>query len=156
MRGRGADLFFQSIRSGGSRAALLGAALLCAISAAGCASLSALTGIDEDGPTGSIAPTREAPLDAFVAPGDQSAVLTAIGAALDPQGPGQPVDWSSAGKRVGEVKPLALAKPEGDEICRPFAAEGLGPSGRFEAQGVACRNKRGDWRVREMGPRKSA
>jgi hypothetical protein len=96
-------------------------------------------------------PTPEHPLDAFVAPADQGAVMTALGAALDPQSAGQPVSWTaSGGQQRGEARPTALARPVDDDICRPFALEGLGVGGRFSAVGVACRDKRGDWRVREI------
>jgi surface antigen len=158
MGGRSPLTLSQSNLSRRLHASALSAALLCALAAGGCATLSPLSGVDEDGPTGSITPALDAgtPLDAYVAHADQSAILTALGAALDPQSAGQSVDWTVAGKRAGEVRPIALAKPEGDEICRAFAAEGLGASGRFEAVGVACRNKRGDWRVREMGAKKPA
>lgn len=152
MRGRIFPLLAQSSRFRAARAASFGAALICAAAGAGCSTLGPIANADGE-PTGSISPAAAPPafpLDGFVAPADQGAVLTAIGAALDPQGPGQPVDWTSGGKRGGEVKPLALARPEGDEICRPFAAEGAGVERRFSAKGVACRNKRGDWRVREM------
>lgn len=100
----------------------------------------------------SAAPDR--PLDAFVAPADQGAVMTALGAALDPQSAGAPVAWAAGGgQQRGEARPTGLARPVDDEICRPFALDGLGVKGRFAAAGVACRDKRGDWRLREIAAR---
>ena len=93
----------------------------------------------------------------MLAPADHAAVLTALGAALDPQGPGAPVTWTAAGGQGrGEAKPTAMAKPLGDDVCRTFALDGAGLSGKFSAEGMACRNKRGDWRVRDLNVGKSA
>lgn len=111
----------------------------------------------DDAPTGSIAPASDNPLDRVLAPGDHAAVLTALGASLDPQSPGSPVTWTAAGGQGrGEARPTAMARTMGDEICRAFALEGSGLAGKFVASGLACRNKRGDWRVRELTPGKSA
>lgn len=145
------------------------AALLCAGLMAGCAAgtpfedagapvVKTLNGQEADAtPTGSIAPASDNPLDQVLAPGDHAAVLTALGASLDPQSPGAPVTWTAAGGQGrGEVKPTATARMIGDDVCRPFALAGAGLAGKFAASGLACRNKRGDWRVRELTPGKSA
>lgn len=108
-------------------------------------------------PTGSIARAPETPLDKVLAPGDHAAVLTALGASLDPQSPGSPVTWTAAGGQGrGEARPTAMAQPIGDDVCRAFALDGTGLSGKFNAVGLACRNKRGDWRVRELTVVKNA
>ncbi|QLP98467.1 MAG: hypothetical protein HZY79_15325 [Rhodoblastus sp.] len=108
-------------------------------------------------PTGSITPASDNPLDQVLAQSDHAAVLTALGASLDPQSPGLTVTWTAAGGQGrGDVKPTATARVIGDDVCRPFALAGVGVAGKFTASGLACRNKRGDWRVRELTPGKSA
>ena len=151
-----------------SRAARV-AALLCACVAAGC---TAGTPFEDSGPapkaaavaaepvdemsTGSIKPASEQPLDHVLARADHAAVLTALGAALDPQGAGGAVTWTAAGGQGrGEARPTATARMEGDEICRAFALDGAGLDGKFAAAGTACRNKRGDWRVKALTPGKA-
>lgn len=110
-------------------------------------------------PTGSIQPADASPaaanpLERVLGPVEAAAALTALGAALDPQSAGEPVIWMGAdGKRRGVARPTAMARPEGDGICRPFAIEGEGAAGKLAAVGVACRDKRGGWRVREMSER---
>lgn len=112
---------------------------------------------DDEIVTGSVKPASDNPLDSVLAAGDHAAVLTALGAALDPQSPGAPVTWTAAGGQGrGEARPTAMAKPMGDDICRPFALDGAGISGKFSAKGLACRNKRGDWRVTELSAGKDA
>jgi surface antigen len=112
---------------------------------------------DDEIVTGSIKPASTNPLDSVLAAADHAAVLTALGAALDPQSPGAPVTWTAAGGQGrGEARPTAMAKPLGDDICRPFALDGAGISGKFTAKGLACRNKRGDWRVTELTTGKDA
>ena len=110
---------------------------------------------DDELITGSIAPAGTAPLDAVLDPADQDAAMTALGAALDPQAAGGPVDWVAQGGRRGAVAPQGLAAPQDDDICRRFEMRGAGLSGPFRGEGRACRDKRGDWRVTAFTARKA-
>ena len=106
--------------------------------------------------TGSIPRAPGSPLDQLLAPADHAAVLTALGAALDPQSAGMAVTWTAAGGQGrGEARPAGMARMEGDEVCRPFTLDGTGLEGKFSAAGTACRNKRGDWRVKALGAGKT-
>ena len=110
---------------------------------------------DDELITGSIAPAGAGPLDAALDPADQDAAMTALGAALDPQAAGGPVDWVAQGGRRGTVTPQGLAAPDGDHICRRFEMRGAGLSGPFRGEGAACRDKRGEWRVTAFAARKA-
>ncbi|MBL8587343.1 MAG: hypothetical protein JNK46_02320 [Methylobacteriaceae bacterium] len=129
--------------------------------AAGCSiSIPMISGQgDEEIVTGSIAPVTvpESPLGEFLDPVEQTAALAALGAALDPQASGAAVAWGAPGaRRRGQVQPVGAATPDGDHICRRFEASGVGVAGAFRATGEACRDKRGEWTVREMRSRQKA
>lgn len=136
--------------------------LVCAGLLAGCSVAATTVAVqgDDDLVTGSIGPTQvatpAAPLDAVLDPADQDAAMTALGAALDPQAAGGAVDWVANGGRRGAVTPVGLARPEGDRICRDFDMRGAGLAGLFRAAGVACRDKRGDWRVQKLDAARKA
>lgn len=141
-----------------SRLAPIGAAWLAALLSAGCSISIPTVGVaeEEEIVTGSIAPESRTPLSTFLEPTEEAAAMTAIGAALDPQSSGAAQSWSAHGGRKGVVHPTAAAEPVGDDICRKFEASGVGVAGAFRATGLACRNKRGEWSVREMRSRQKA
>ena len=77
--------------------------------------------------------------------------------ALDPQGNGAPVAWDNplSGAK-GMFTPVGEARPSDDKICRAFLAEIGGAVPSQSLQGVACRDKTGDWAFTEVKPWKKA
>lgn len=136
------------------RAASVFLTLATALWVSGCAVSIPIPGLshdEDDAPTGSISrdkPTGPAHLASWVDLEDTEAVLSALGEALDPQGPGNPIDWKND-DRQGTIRPAGRAQPAGDLICRAFTAEGAGSFGPYRAAGTACRDKRGVWAIRD-------
>ncbi len=77
--------------------------------------------------------------------------------ALDPQGNGAAVNWDNPRSGAkGVFTPVGDARPSDDRICRAFLAEIGGAAPAQSLQGVACRDKSGEWSVGEVKPWKKA
>lgn len=73
--------------------------------------------------------------------------------ALDPQGNGARVAWENPQSGVkGVFTPVGDARPSDDKLCRAFLADIGGAVPAQNLQGVACREKNGEWTVGEVKP----
>lgn len=85
---------------------------------------------------------------------DSRRALAALGAALDPQGPGAPVDWVNPVSGLkGSFMPLGEVFAQDRRLCRNFRAE-IGMEETM--QGTGCRTNAGDWAVVEVRPAQRA
>jgi surface antigen len=85
---------------------------------------------------------------------DSRRALAALGAALDPQGPGAPVDWVNPVSGLkGSFMPLGEVFAQDRRLCRNFRAE-IGIEKTM--QGTGCRTSAGDWAVVEVRPAQRA
>ena len=132
--------------------------ILClgfAFAAAGCSLTMHLTSFsDEPETTASIAPRGPTRLDASLDDEDWRRAQAALSLAVDPQGPGLPVNWDNpASKRKGSFVASGEMLLVKDTICRPFNAALVQPGGKESKQsGQACRIGPGEWAMRLDAP----
>ncbi|WP_246155660.1 RT0821/Lpp0805 family surface protein [Rhabdaerophilum calidifontis] len=130
-------------------ALLLGGPLL-----GGCSLVMPLASFHQDAETTGSLASPAAALDPALDAEDWRRAQAALALAVDPQGPGQPVNWDNpATRRRGSFAPAGdLVLVEG-QVCRPFVAT-LGSSlpGTRETRrnGRACRTGPGEWALRSV------
>lgn len=122
----------------------------------GCATVFPLPAfISREDVTGSIA-KPVSPLSKRLDVEDWRRASAALGVALDPQGNGAMVTWDNPQSGMkGSFVPVGDAYPREDKICRAFISE-LGAPGSDAVQGTGCREKGGEWLVRDVKPWKKA
>jgi surface antigen len=137
-----------------NRAHALARLILClglGFAASGCSLTMHLTSFsDEPETTASISPRGPVRLDPSLDDEDWRRAQSALSLAVDPQGPGLPVNWDNpATKRKGSFVASGEMKLVQDTICRPFAASLVQPGGKESKQsGQACRVGPGEWAMR--------
>lgn len=134
-------------------AALARVVLICGagMAASGCSLTMHLNSFqDEVETTASITPRTPTRLDPALDDEDWRRAQAALSLAVDPQGPGLPVNWDNpATKRKGTFTPSGDMKLVQDTICRPFTATLQQPGGKDSRQtGQACRVGPGEWAMR--------
>lgn len=128
-----------------------------ALSAAGCSLTMQLASFNDEPETTASIPTRPSmatKLDASLDDEDWRRAQSALSLAVDPQGPGLPVNWDNpASKRKGSFVAAGNMMIVQDTICRPFSATLVQPTGK-EAKhvGQACRLGPGEWALRLESP----
>lgn len=104
-----------------------------------------------DDVTGSIRPVN--PISGAMDAEDWRRARGAMALALDPQGNGAPVSWDNPKSGAkGAFTPVGPARPVGERICRSFVAEVGGALPARSLQGAACRDRDGEWAIREAAP----
>ncbi len=152
----GRKLLLPSYRSAGvsaSRAWRLAAAFLLGQTLAGCSAVIPLPSlISQDDVTGSIGKSPS-PLSSQLDAEDWRRAQSALAVALDPQGNGAAASWDNprSGAR-GSFTPVGQARPSEERICRAFLAEIGGAARAQNLQGVACREKTGEWTLEDVKP----
>jgi surface antigen len=137
-----------------NRAGAVARLFLCAalgFAASGCSLTMHLTSFaDEPETTASLAPRTPSRLDASLDDEDWRRAQSALSLAVDPQGPGLPVNWDNpATKRKGSFAAAGDMTLVQDTICRPFTASLVQPGGQQSKQsGQACRIGPGEWAMR--------
>lgn len=111
---------------------------------------------DEPETTASIParPSLATRLDSSLDDEDWRRAQSALSLAVDPQGPGLPVNWDNpASKRKGTFVASGNMVIVQDTICRPFAATLVQPTGKEgKHTGHACRLGPGEWALRMDTP----
>lgn len=145
---------YKAAFASGNRCGAL-ARLVLAMALAGAASGCSLTMHlnsfqDEVETTASIAPRVPSRLDPSLDDEDWRRAQAALSLAVDPQGPGLPVNWDNpASKRRGTFTPSGDMTLVQDTICRPFTASLHQPGGKETRQtGQACRVGPGEWAMK--------
>lgn len=121
------------------------------IAASGCSLTMHLTSFSDDpDTTASITPRTPSRLDASLDDEDWRRAQAALSLAVDPQGPGLPVNWDNpASKRKGSFVASGEMLLVKDTICRPFKSSLVQPGGKESKQsGQACRIGPGEWAMR--------
>ena len=144
-----------------SEAVKIVAAGIMALSVSACSTFSySVIGLNEDEPevTGAITPRAAVvpTLSPDLNEEDWRRAKSALGLALDPQGPGTLVSWDnpeSALKGTFTAKGAPYVKD--DEICRAFTAHVSGSPAQ-SLQGFACRPSGGDWAIKDIKPAQTA
>ena len=139
------------------RAGLAAATLVAALAASGCAAVVPLPSmLSSDDTTGSI-PRAVSPLSSSLDAEDWRRARAALAVALDPQGNGAPVTWDNPRSGAkGVFTPVGDARPSDDKICRAFLADVGGAAPSQNLQGLACRDKTGDWAITDVKPWRKA
>jgi len=128
-----------------------------ALSASACSLTMQLASFNDEPETTASIPARPSmatKLDASLDDEDWRRAQSALSLAVDPQGPGLPVNWDNpASKRKGSFVAAGNMMIVQDTICRPFAATLVQPTGK-EAKhaGQACRLGPGEWALRMDTP----
>jgi 17 kDa outer membrane surface antigen len=127
--------------------------------ASGCSLTMHLTSFaEEPETTASISPRNPTRLDPSLDDEDWRRAQSALSLAVDPQGPGLPVNWDNpVTKRKGSFAASGEMTLVQDTICRPFTAALVQPGGQQSRQsGQACRVGPGEWAMRlDAAPGKS-
>ncbi len=93
------------------------------------------------------------PLSSSLDAEDWRRARAALGVALDPQGNGAAGVWDNPKSGAkGSFTPVGQARPSDDKICRAFLADIGGAAPGQNLQGVACRDKSGEWAVGDVKP----
>jgi surface antigen len=139
------------------RARLHGLAIVAALSNCGCSAIIPLPSLlSSDETTGSIG-SSPSPLSSSLDVEDWRRAKAAMSVALDPQGNGAAVSWDNPKSGAkGAFTPVGSANASDDKICRAFIAQIGGAAPSQSVQGVACRDKSGDWNVGDVKPWKKA
>jgi surface antigen len=100
--------------------------------------------------TGSLRPP-ESPLSRALDEEDWRRAESALSVALDPQGNGAVVTWDNPQSGMkGSFIPVGNAFPADEKVCRAFAADLGGNAPAEHLQGVGCRDKSGEWTIRDV------
>lgn len=127
--------------------------LLVGFAASACSLTMHLTSFNDEVETTASVPARSSlatRLDPSLDEEDWRRAQSALSLAVDPQGPGLPVNWDNpASKRKGMFVAAGNMTIVQDTICRPFSATLVQPGGK-EAKhaGHACRLGPGEWALR--------
>ncbi len=131
----------------GLRLALL---LVLGLSASACSLTMHLASLGDDGDNTAPIPAMPAlvpRLDPSLDDEDWRRAQLALSLAIDPQGPGLPVNWDNPlSKRKGSFAAAGNMIIAQDTICRPFDATLIQPGGKQSRHsGLACRLAPGEW-----------
>ncbi len=131
--------------------------VLVAFAVSGCATAIPLPSlISHDDVTGSIS-TQVSPLSSTLDGEDWRRARAALAVALDPQGNGAAVAWDNPVSGVrGSFTAVGDAYPSDERICRAFLADVGGRVAGQKLQGVGCRDRAGDWAVKDVKPWKES
>ncbi len=112
--------------------------------------------VTSDDVTGSIGKSVS-PLSPALDVEDWRRAKAALAVALDPQGNGAAVAWENPQSGAkGSFTPVGEARPSDDKLCRAFLADVGGAAPTQSLQGVACREKAGEWAIGDVKPWKKA
>lgn len=139
----------------------LAGVLMLALAASACSLTMQLTSFNDEVETTASIPSRPSAatkLDASLDDEDWRRAQSALSLAVDPQGPGLPVNWDNpSSKRKGTFVAAGNMVIVQDTICRPFSATLVQPTGKEgKHSGQACRTGPGEWALRLDAPAEPA
>jgi surface antigen len=111
-------------------------------------------GKGSDDITGSIGGmSKSNPLSRALDNEDWRRAKAALSTALDPQGNGETVNWDNPQTGAkGSFVAVAQAYPSDDGVCRAFIANISAKEASESLRGTACRDKLGEWSLRNVRP----
>jgi surface antigen len=132
--------------------------LFVALHSAGCAVIMPLDSLQVDQETTQSIPAQGTQLSPALADEDWRRAQSALSLAVDPQGPGQPVNWDNpATKKRGTFAAAGNLTLTDNTICRRFTSNLVDlskPSAPVELrhEGQACRLGPSEWVMRDVRP----